>query len=45
VELAAIKAEPKLTDLPLLRQSRLSVMPLGKVHFEQIVKMGGGKTK
>ena len=43
VELAAIKAEPKLAELPLLRQSRLSVMPLGKAHFDLLLKMGGLK--
>ncbi len=45
VELASIKAEPKLADIPLLRQSRLSVVPLSKAHFDLIVKMSGGKTK
>ncbi len=45
VELSAIKAEPKLADLPLLKQSRLSVMPLTKAHFDLLVKMGGGKPK
>lgn len=45
VELAAIKAEPKLADLPLLRQSRLSVMPLAKAHFDLILKLGGAKQK
>lgn len=43
VELATIKAEPKLAEIPLLRQSRLSVMPLPKAHFDLIVKLGGGK--
>ena len=43
VTLAEIKAEPRLTDLPLLRQSRLSVMPLSKAHFDLIVRMGHGK--
>lgn len=43
VELASIKAEPKLAELPLLRQSRLSVMPLAKAHFDLLVKMGGAK--
>jgi predicted RNA-binding protein with PUA-like domain len=28
VSLAAIKAEPRLADLALVRQSRLSVMPI-----------------
>lgn len=41
VELAAIKAEPRLAELPLLRQSRLSVMPLSKAHFDLLAKMGG----
>lgn len=45
VELAAIKAEPRLADLPLLRQSRLSVMPLGKAQFDLIVKMGRAAKK
>jgi predicted RNA-binding protein with PUA-like domain len=45
VELAAIKAEPKLADIALLRQSRLSVIPLGKAHFELLLKMGGAKNK
>jgi predicted RNA-binding protein with PUA-like domain len=40
VELSAIKAEPKLAELPLLKQSRLSVMPLSRAHFEHIVKLG-----
>lgn len=43
VTLAAIKAEPRLAELPLLRQSRLSVMPLERAHFDLIVKLGGGK--
>jgi predicted RNA-binding protein with PUA-like domain len=41
VTLAAIKAEPALRDIPLLRQSRLSVMPLARAAFERIVKLGG----
>jgi predicted RNA-binding protein with PUA-like domain len=45
VELAAIKAEPRLADIGLLRQSRLSVMPLEKAHFDLIVKLGVGKKK
>lgn len=43
VELSAIKADPRLAELPLLRQSRLSVMPLGKAHYDLIVKLGGAK--
>jgi hypothetical protein len=32
-----------LADLPLIRQSQLSVMPLTKEEFEVIVAMGDGK--
>src|SRR5262245_11132887 len=41
VTLEAIKTVPALKDIPLLRQSRLSVMALPKVAFDTIVKMGG----
>ncbi len=40
VTLAQIKAEKALRDIPLLRQSRLSVMPLEKAVFEAIVGLG-----
>jgi predicted RNA-binding protein with PUA-like domain len=40
VTLAAIKTEPALRDIPLLRQSRLSVMPLAREAFTRIVKLG-----
>ena len=40
VSLANIKANAKLSDLLLVRQSRLSVMPVGKSEFEEIVRMG-----
>jgi len=40
VTLEQIKAEKSLRDIPLLRQSRLSVMPLEKAAFDTIVKMG-----
>jgi predicted RNA-binding protein with PUA-like domain len=41
VTLEQIKAEKGLRDIPLLRQSRLSVMPLEKAAFDAIVKLGG----
>jgi predicted RNA-binding protein with PUA-like domain len=41
VTLEEIKAEKGLRDIPLLRQSRLSVMPLEKAAFDAIVKLGG----
>ena len=40
VTLAEIKAEPQLAHIALVRQSRLSVMPLDKEAFQLIVKMG-----
>jgi predicted RNA-binding protein with PUA-like domain len=42
VSLGAIKKEATLADLPLIRQSRLSVMPIDASAFDTIVKMGGG---
>ena len=43
VELAAMRDHSKLTNLLLIKQSRLSVMPLTKDEFETIVEMCGGK--
>lgn len=43
VTLATIKADAKLRDIPLVRQSRLSVMPLEKQAFDRILALG--KTK
>jgi predicted RNA-binding protein with PUA-like domain len=40
VTLSAIKGTPKLATLPLIRQSRLSVMPITREHYETIVRMG-----
>lgn len=42
VTLAEIKTEASLKDIPLLRQSRLSVMPLTRAAFDRLVKLGGG---
>ncbi len=39
VTLGEIKADPGLTDIALVRQSRLSVMSLGKTAFNRIVDM------
>ena len=30
-------------DLPLVRQSRLSVMPISKAHWDKLCRMGGWK--
>lgn len=43
VSLAAIKADAKLSEIALVRQSRLSVMPIPKPAFDRIVKLGGTK--
>jgi predicted RNA-binding protein with PUA-like domain len=43
VPLAAIKADPALTGLPLIRQSRLSVMPVSEAHWAHICRLGGWK--
>src|SRR5688572_19219760 len=39
VSLADIKANAKLSDLLLVRQSRLSVSPVGESEFEEILRM------
>jgi predicted RNA-binding protein with PUA-like domain len=39
VTLAEIKAKPQLKNIALVRQSRLSVMPLGARDFDLIVRM------
>ncbi len=41
VTLAAIKAEPRLAGIPLVRQSRLSCMEIGAGHWAVIREMGG----
>jgi predicted RNA-binding protein with PUA-like domain len=41
VTLAAIKAEPKLAKLEMLRQSRLSVTPVREDEWKILLKMGG----
>lgn len=45
VPLAAIRYDKRLQDLPLIRQSQLSVMPLTKDEFDTIVATGDGKTR
>jgi predicted RNA-binding protein with PUA-like domain len=39
VALREIKANPRMKGIPLVRQSRLSVMPLVETAFREIVKM------
>ena len=41
VTLEFIKNDPQLRDIPLVKQSRLSVMPLDAKAFARIEKLGG----
>ena len=41
VSLAAIRAEPKLKDMALLKYSRLSVQPVGEPEWKLVCRMGG----
>ena len=43
VTLEAIKAEPKLRDMALLKQSRLSVQPVTEAEWKLVCRMGGAK--
>jgi predicted RNA-binding protein with PUA-like domain len=40
VALTAIKADPSLSEISLIKQSRLSVMPLTPEHYARILKLG-----
>jgi predicted RNA-binding protein with PUA-like domain len=42
VTLREIKSNPRLKQIPLVRQSRLSVMPLAESEFREIVKVSAG---
>lgn len=43
VGLAAIKADPGLKDIALVRQARLSVMPLTPAEYARVLELGGGR--
>ena len=43
VSLVEIKADPAFADIPLVRYSRLSVMPITGPHWNRICRMGGWK--
>jgi predicted RNA-binding protein with PUA-like domain len=43
VTLKAIKANPKLAEMELIRQSRLSVAPVRPAEWKEILKMAGEK--
>ena len=40
VGLAAIKAEPALAEMALVRRGRLSVVPVTKKEFDRVLRMG-----
>ena len=42
VPLATIKADAALKDMPLVKQSRLSVTPLTQVQAERLLQLAGG---
>jgi predicted RNA-binding protein with PUA-like domain len=41
VTLAALKADPQFADFPLIRMSRLSVMPVSDDHWKLILALAG----
>ena len=41
VSLAAIKSDKLLKEMPLVKQSRLSVTPLSEVQFRRLLKLAG----
>ena len=43
VTLAAIKAEPKLAEMAVVKQSRLSVQPVTAAEWKLVCAMGGWK--
>jgi predicted RNA-binding protein with PUA-like domain len=43
VSLAEIKADPALAEISLVKQSRLSVMPVTAKEFQRILKLGDVK--
>lgn len=43
VSLEALRKDPKLAELALLKKSRLSVSPVSKEHFDRILSLGGTK--
>jgi predicted RNA-binding protein with PUA-like domain len=40
VSLETLKNDPALRDLPLIRQSRLSVLPVNETHAQRLLELG-----
>jgi predicted RNA-binding protein with PUA-like domain len=45
VGILAIKADSVLQSMPLVKHTRLSVMPVTQDHFEQILRLAEGTTQ
>jgi len=45
IDLAQIKADRALREIPLVTQSRLSVMPIAKAAFDRVLKLGRTKLR
>ena len=43
VDLATLKSDPQLSELALVKHSRLSVMPVTSAQFHHILKLSGTK--
>jgi predicted RNA-binding protein with PUA-like domain len=41
ISIAAVKADPRLNDMVLVKNSRLSVQPVSEVQWRAICKLGG----
>ena len=41
VPLSEIKSTPELKDMPLIRHTRLSCMPISESHYKKLIKLGG----
>ena len=45
VTLEQLKADPATAGMPLIRQSRLSVMPLDEAVFQRVLELGGTRLR
>ena len=43
IPLSQIKSTPTLKEMPLIRHTRLSCMPITSAHYETLLKLGGAK--
>ena len=43
VHLSTIKQTPELAEIPLIKQSRLSVMPLSKTDYDRLLQLSQSK--